>query len=51
MEPYLFEWCLAEYKQMKHYLEKHDVRLVITNAQTFLNYSGKEKTENDLYVK
>jgi hypothetical protein len=27
------------------------VRLVISNSQTFLKYEGKEKEENDKYVK
>jgi hypothetical protein len=46
MEPYLFEWCLAEYKQMKKYLDGVNVRLVISNAKVFLGFEGKEKEEN-----
>jgi hypothetical protein len=41
MEPYLFEWCLSEYKAMKEYLKGTTGRLVITNAQAFLDYSGE----------
>lgn len=46
MEPYLFEWCLSEYKQMKYYLEGYDVRLIITNSKSFLEYDGKDKQDN-----
>lgn len=38
MEPYLFEWCLAEYKAMKQYLAATTARLIITNAQSFYDY-------------
>lgn len=36
---------------MKDYIENYNVRLVISNSQTFLKYEGKEKEENDRYVK
>jgi hypothetical protein len=35
---------------MKNYLDGYDVRLVISNAQSFLEYEGKEKEENQKYV-
>lgn len=36
---------------MKDYLQSYNVRLVISNAQTFLKYEGKDKLDNDKYVK
>lgn len=50
MEPYLFEWCLSEYKAMKEYLSNTNARLLITNAQTFYHYDGPKKEENAKYV-
>jgi hypothetical protein len=43
MEPYLFEWCLSEYKAMKDYLSATPARLLITNAQAFYDYDGDRK--------
>lgn len=43
MEPYLFEWCLAEYKAMQQYLTNTPARLLITNAQAFYDYQGDHK--------
>jgi hypothetical protein len=31
---------------MKNYLDGYDVRLIIANAKSFLEYDGKEKEEN-----
>lgn len=50
MEPYLFEWCLAEYRAMKQYLSGTPARLIITNAQTFFDYEGEHKEENKRFV-
>lgn len=36
---------------MKNYLEGFDVRLVIANAQSFLKYEGKDREDNERYVK
>lgn len=46
MEPYLFEWCLSEYKAMKEYLDPFSARLIITNAKAFYEYHGEHQEEN-----
>lgn len=43
MEPYLFEWCLSEYKAMKEYLQGTSAQLIISNAQSFLDYKGEHR--------
>jgi hypothetical protein len=35
---------------MKHYLANTPARLLITNAQSFYDYSGEHKEENDRFV-
>lgn len=50
MEPYLFEWCLSEYKAMKEYLAGTPARLVITNAQVIYDYKGDHEEENQKFL-
>ena len=50
MEPYLFEWCLAEYLAMQQYLHHHPCRLLIANSQQYRHFQGKEQEDNQLNI-
>ena len=41
LEEFLYDWCLAEYKQIMQYLTPTRFHLVFTNYARILNYKGE----------